>query len=255
MRDFLDFSDKVVLVTGSTRNIGKAIAELFAEHGATVIINSRNGGDVKRVVDDIRARGYRAEGVAADVGNEGEVLALIEQTIKTAGHLDIVINNAASRPFENIGAAVNETSLRDALKINVAGAFNVARIAAETMKEQKGGSIINISSTAAVDGSDIAGLDYGVSKGATLALTRGLARQFGDSGIRVNAVIPRFVQTERKRNVDELLDAAVRSSFLKRLASPREVASVCLFLASDMASYVTGEVIALGGFLKPTIDL
>ena len=255
MRDFLDFSDKVVLVTGSTRNIGKAIAELFAEHGATVIINSRNGGDVKRVVDDIRARGYRAEGVAADVGNEGEVLALIEQTMKTAGHLDVVVNNAASRPFETVGAAVNEASLRDALKINVAGAFNVARIAAETMKEQKGGSIINISSTAAVDGSDIAGLDYSVSKGATLALTRGLARQFGGSGIRVNAVIPRFVQTERKRNVDELLEVATRSSFLKRLSLPREVASVCLFLASDMASYVTGEVIALGGFLKPTIDL
>ena len=255
MRDYLDFSDKVVLVTGSTRNIGRAIAELFAEHGATVVINSRNEGDVKRVVDDIRARGYRAEGIAADVGNEGEVLTMIGQIMKTAGHLDVVVNNAASRPFETVGAAVNEASLRNALKINVAGAFNVARIAAETMKEQKGGSIINISSTAAVDGSDIAGLDYSVSKGAALALTRGLARQFGDSGIRVNAVIPRFVQTERKRNVDELLEVATRSSFLKRCSLPREVASVCLFLASDMASYVTGEVIALGGFLKPTIDL
>ncbi|KKW39496.1 MAG: 3-oxoacyl-(Acyl-carrier-protein) reductase [Parcubacteria group bacterium GW2011_GWA1_54_9] len=255
MRDYLDFSDKVVLVTGSTRNIGRAIAELFAEHGATVVINSRNEGDVKRVVDDIRARGYRAEGIAADVGNEGEVLTMIGQIMKTAGHLDVVVNNAASRPFETVGAAVNEASLRNALKINVAGAFNVARIAAETMKEQKGGSIINISSTAAVDGSDIAGLDYSVSKGAALALTRGLARQFGGSGIRVNAVIPRFVQTERKRNVDELLEVATRSSFLKRCSLPREVASVCLFLASDMASYVTGEVIALGGFLKPTIDL
>lgn len=255
MRDLLDFSGRVVLVTGSTRNIGKATAELFAEHGATVVVNSRNEGDVGRVADDLRARGHRAEGIAADVGDEGEVRTMIERIVKTAGRLDAVVNNAAARPFDVQGVAVDAASLQETLKTNVLGAFNVSRVAAEVMKKQGGGSIVNISSPASLEGSDVAGLDYIVSKGAILSLTRGLARQLGAFGIRVNAVIPRFVQQEGKRNANELLEAAARHSFLGRFASPRELAFVCLFLASDMASYVTGEVIALGGFLKPTVDL
>ena len=256
LRNFLDFSNKTVLVTGSTRNIGKAIAELFAKHGATVIINSRNEEDVELVVSDFRAHGFCAEGIAADVGNEEEVRAMIGRIMKTLGRLDVGINNAALRPFDADGAVVDARSLRETLETNVIGTFNVARIAAGVMKEQKHGSIVNISSSAAIDGSEVAGLDYITSKGAILSLTRGLARQFGSAGIRVNAVIPCFTRTERRRGVDEgILKAVTRDSFLKRLASPVEVASVCLFLASDLASYVTGEVIALGGFLKPTIDI
>lgn len=251
MRNYLDFSKKVVLVTGSTRNIGKAIAELFAEHGATVIINSRHDEDVERTAAEFRSRGYRAEGIAADVGDKAAVGTMVAEIIKRWGRIDATVNNAALRPFDLRGLPTDEKTFQETLKTNVIGTFNVSRRVAEVMKEQKSGSIINISSAAAVDGSDIAGLDYIASKGAILSLTRGLAKELGPFEVRVNAVIPRYMLTERVKSLsDEMLEGAANDTLLKRLGSPEEVASVCLFLASDMASFITGEFIALGGTLK-----
>ncbi|MFY9462058.1 MAG: SDR family oxidoreductase [Candidatus Sungiibacteriota bacterium] len=251
MRNYLDFSEKVVLVTGSTRNIGKAIAELFAEHGATVIINSRHSEDVERTVAEFRNHGYRADGIAADVGDETAVRAMVAEIVKRCGRIDTAVNNAASRPFDSKSFLADEETLHETLKTNVVGTFNVSRRVAEVMKEQKSGSIISISSSAAIDGSDITGLDYIMSKGAILSLTRGLAKELGSFGVRVNAVIPRYMLTERDwRLDDEMLKGAAENTLLKRLGSPKEVASVCLFLASDMASFVTGEFIALGGTHK-----
>lgn len=250
-RNYLDFSKKVVLVTGSTRNIGKAIAELFAEHGATVIINSRHPEDVERTVTEFRNHGWQTEGIAADVGDEAAVGAMVAGIIKRCGRIDVAVNNAASRPFNSSDLPIDEETLHETLKTNVVGTFNVSRAVGEAMKKQKNGSIINISSSAAIDGSDIAGLDYIMSKGAILSLTRGLAKELGSFGVRVNAVIPRYMLTERGRGLDdEGLKGAIRDNVLKRLGLPKEVASVCLFLASDMASFVTGEFIALGGTHK-----
>lgn len=252
MRDYLDFSNKVVLVTGSTRNIGKATAELFAERGATVIINSRHQEDIDRAVEEMRLKGYRVLGVRADVGIAEEVLAMMEKINAAFGRLDVAVNNAADRPFDHLTEDDDEKSLEGAWRTNVAGALNVSRAAAKMMiKNKRGGSLVNISSAAAIRGSSVAGLDYIATKGALLSLTRGLASKFRRFGIRVNAVVPSMISTDRRENVaQEILEQAARMSFAGRIGSPEEVASVCLFLGSDMASYVNGEIIVLGGVLK-----
>lgn len=260
MCDYLDFSNKVVLVTGSTRNIGRSIAEMFASHGASVIINSRHPEDVERTANEFTSHGFKAIGVSADVGDPDGVGLMFDEIRKNLGRLDVLVNNAAIRPFENPGQPVDRDSFEDVMRTNVMGAFNVTRSAIALMLERNGGSVVNILSTSAVHGSSIAGLDYAVSKGALYSLTRALAFQLREEAakgrpVRVNGVMLPPIRTEGSAKSESDFEAAAKISFLRRSGLPEEVASVCLFLASDLASYVTGEVIALGGVLKPTVDI
>ena len=256
MSHFLDFSQKVVLVTGSTQGIGKATAELFAEHGATVIINCRHQEHVDSVAGELKGKGYKAIGLAADVGEEKEVRAMINTIDQRFGRLDVLVNNAAETRENLKLESIDETMWDRILKIDLGGAINITRAALALMKKQDGASIINLSSSVAFYGGRT-GLHYICSKGALLSFTKGLAWELRQTGIRVNALMPPLIKTEVLRTdlAENSYDSVRQVSSLGRLGSPRDIAPVCLFLASDMANYVTGEIISLGGFLNPTIRI
>lgn len=254
MKNYLDFSGKVVLVTGSTRGIGYATAKLFAEHGATTIINSRTAVDVERITEEFRNSGYFAEGITADMSSWKEALNIAEKVYDLFGRFDVVVNNAASRASGTAESLTGDDWLR-ILKANVIGPFFVSKAAYKIMKKQSSGSIINIASSAVVNPPPHVGLHYVASKGALFSLTRAFAKEAGEFGIRVNTVMPAFIRTGQRVaegiEIDPYTERSLRNSFLKRLGEPEEIASVCLFLASDLASYITGEAISAGGVMGP----
>lgn len=257
MRDYLNFSGKAVLITGSTRNIGKAIAELFAKHGATVVINGRNGGEVRSVTEELKSKGFGVLGITADVGKQSEVDAMTKEILDKLGRLDVIVNNAGVLESGSV-ETLEEGAWERTFRTNVFGIFHTTKAALPLLKRQ-GGSIINISSVSAVFGSGHAfrgknyvGAPYIASKGAIFSLTRALASELTEFGIRVNVVTPALVATGKMP--DEIRKARIEASLFKRVGTTEEVAKVCLFLASDLASYVSGEVIALGGYVKPTVD-
>lgn len=257
MENYLDFNNKVVLVTGSTRNIGKATAELFAIHGATVIINSRGEDDIRAVTEELKSKGYKALGIAADVGNQKEVETMIKKISNELGRLDVIVNNAGVLESGGI-ETLEESAWERTFRTNVFGIFHITKAALPILK-QRGGSIINISSISAVLGSghslrgkNYAGTPYIASKGAIFSLTRSLASELTEYGIRVNSVTPALVATDKMP--EEMRKTRIEASLFKRVGTMEEVAKVCLFLASDLASYISGEVITLGGYIKPTIN-
>ena len=245
MRRYFDFSGKIVLVTGSTRGIGRVVAETFAKQGALVIINSRTEGDVKNTAAIFNTKGYSAEGIAADVGDKNAVRVMFEKIEREFGHVDILVNNAALRPLSPI-EAIDDTSWAQVLNVNFLGALHVTQTAVALMKPRRAGSIISISSIAALKLPEYyIGLHYAVSKGALLSFTRSIAKELGPFGIRANAVICGPVD---KDTGQEFSLGIKEESFLKRLCTPQEVAWVCLFLASDSSSCITGEYITTGGY-------
>lgn len=258
MQNYLDFANKVVLVSGSTRNIGKSIAEFFAEHGAMVIINSRHEEDVHSVTKEFESKGYKALGLSADVGNQKEVETMIKKIGAVSGRLDVIINNAGIL----IGGSLETLSDKEweqSFQTNILSIFHTTQSALPLLKECRG-TIINISSTSAVYGSGHAlrgknhvGSPYVATKGAIFSLTRALASELTEFGIRVNAISPALVITDKMPQ--EMRTARIEASLFKRVGTAQEVAKVCLFLASDLASYISGETVALGGYLKPTIDI
>lgn len=257
MENYLNFNNKVVLVTGSTRNIGKSIAELLAIHGATVVINSRNENDVRSVTKEFESGGYKAKGIAADVGNQKEVEAMMKKISGELGRLDVIVNNAGILESGNV-EALEEGAWEQVFQTNVFSIFHTTKAALPLLK-QKGGSIINISSVSAIFGSghtlrgrNYVGAPYIASKGAIFSLTRALANELTEFGIRVNAITPALVATDKMS--EEIRNARIEASLFKRVGTMEEVGKVCLFLASDLASYISGEIIALGGYIKPTID-
>ena len=265
MQNFLDFSGKVALVTGSTKGIGMATAKLFAEHGADVIINSRHRDDVDRVAKELRSAGHKAFGIRADVGEWEEVKEMMETIDRHFGRLDVIVNNAALRHVPSLLKqaedirALDDSAWNEMLRVNILGMVHTCKAGVELMKRGGGGSIINISSGAAVNPPPYAALSYKTSKGAILSFTRSLAAELAKDGIRVNAVMPILIKTETESRGQQfdpaLFRALVDASLFGRVGTPDEVASVCLFLASTMASFISGEAIALGGGLKFYTDI
>ncbi len=252
MENYLDFTNKVVLITGSTRGIGRATAELFARQNATVVINGREKETVAAATEEFRERGKEVMGIAADVSNVREAEAMVEEIIQKFGRMDILVNNAGinvKNQIENI----NEEEWERIMKVNLGGVFTVTRTVIPHMRNKGGGCIINVSSYAALTSwSFFRGVHYSASKGGIIALTKSLAKEVGKFNIRVNAVMPGLIQTDFTKPIlenSELLAKINEAIALRRPGLPKEIAAVCLFLASDMASYVTGEIIPVNGGL------
>ncbi|MDO8520554.1 MAG: SDR family NAD(P)-dependent oxidoreductase [bacterium] len=257
MSHFLDLSGHVVLVTGSTKHLGRVMAELFAEHGAMVIINSRHDEDIKRTVRELHAKGYAAEGIRADVGEEKEVEAMLRIIKDRFGRLDVVVNNAAARTVgSRITEELDKADWDEKFRTNVLGAFYICQGVIPLMKAQKNGVILNISSgTAFGKPPAISSLSYAASKGALISFTKGLAKELGGEHIRVNAVVlPLLRHREELDYAPDVYRNAALSAPLKRLVDDKEVAATLLFLASGMSSAITGEVIALGGLQNITTE-
>lgn len=247
---------KRALITGAGSGIGEAIAALFSVQGAHVIVADVQPDAAERVANDIARRGGAATPLTLDVADEGRVRGAFEQLADQRERLDLLVNNAG---VSHVGSIV-ETSLEDwerVLRVNAGGVFLCAREAVRLMTQQepKGGVIINMSSVAAMIGVERR-LPYSASKGAVLALTRSIAMDFVDQGIRCNAICPGTVQTPfvegyLKRSFPGQEDAMRQTLHARqpigRMGQPEEIAAAALYLASDEAAFVTGTALVIDG--------
>jgi len=244
----LDLSGKVALVTGSSRGIGLAVATVFAEHGASVIVNGRRLGENLETIAQRLAqkRGAKCSAIAADVAEGGQVSALMQAIFKTHGRLDILVNNAGILRDGLIGM-IREIDIRETLGVNVAGTINCIQAGARLMQRSGGGSIVNLTSIIGVRGNK-GQLVYGASKGAIITATLSAAKELAPKGIRVNAIAPGFVATDMIKSVPSETHARLLASIgMERIGTPEDIADVALFLASNLSRYVTGQVIGVDG--------
>jgi len=240
-------SGKHTIVTGGSRGIGRAIVELFLENGATVDYFSRSAMDS---LEYFRGRGYGDEVAyhAVDVGDEQAVQEAIDGVIASRGSIDVLVNNAGVTR-DGLIMRMSTEDWNTVMNVNLAGAFFTSRAVARPMIKQRSGAIINVSSIVGLIGNG-GQANYSASKAGMIGLTKSLAREVAGRSVRVNAVAPGFIETEMTDKLNDTQREALISQIpMGRIGSADEVAQVCLFLASDMASYVTGEVITIGGGL------
>ena len=237
--------DKVALVTGSSRGIGKTIAEVFAAEGASLVLNARSDA-VEEVAAGIRAKGGNAVGVKGDIADENTVRQCIQACRAAYSKLDILVNNAAAMPQAVIGM-IGLAEARKLFELNVISAINLTQFAARLMKA--GGSIINISSIAREG--QIGAAVYSATKGALTSFTFTAAKELAPRGIRVNALAPGFIDTDMVRGLtEEQKQKTISGIRMGRIGTADEVAKAAIFLASDLSSYVTGQVLGVDGGMR-----
>jgi len=248
----MNLKDRVALVTGASRGIGAATAEVLASRGARVAVSARTVADLEQVAASIRQNGGEALAIPCDVLDQAQVEAMIRRVVETWSRLDILVNNAGlgtpTMPVETIPPAEWDNTVA----LNLKSAFLCLRAAVPVMKRQQYGRVVNVSSFAGRNFSRISGPHYGAAKAGLLALTKHMAVELGPSGIGVNSVAPSIVLTSRVRSKWEARPAEEQERVLagiplRRLAKPSEVATVIAFLASDDASYVNGVCIDING--------
>lgn len=243
----IDLSGRVALVTGASRGIGKAIAKAMAQAGAWVAVNYRESGTFAgETVREIEAFGGKAASFRADVGDAGQVEAMLEEIISSFGHLDILVNNAGIIR-DMLLLEMEEKDWRAVLQTNLFGVYHCSRAVLRGMIIKRWGRIINLSSIASAHGGR-GQSNYAASKGAINAFTRSLAAEVGAKGITVNAIAPGLIATDMSQGVIAFSDSLVRERIaMRRLGKPADVAPLAVFLASGEASYITGQVITVDG--------
>jgi 3-oxoacyl-[acyl-carrier protein] reductase len=245
-----NLKDKVVLVTGGSRGVGKAICFAFASEGAHVAVNYLSSEEkAEAVVSKIKEKYHtNAFAIQADMADEREVIRMITSVEKELGEIDVLVNNAAFCPSGPISSYSVE-EWEKTFGVNVTGVFVASREVVKLwQKNSRTGNIVNIGSQAAFRGSTTGHLPYDSSKGAVVSFTIGLAREVAKEGIRVNGVAPGLVRTEMVAKTLEKREEQYLSRIpLNRIAVPQEIANVVVFLASDAASYITGATIDVSG--------
>jgi NAD(P)-dependent dehydrogenase (short-subunit alcohol dehydrogenase family) len=248
-----DLVGKVAIVTGSSRGIGRAIAFRLAEHGANVVISSRNAGPCEEVAAEIVAK-YgkdRAVAIAASISSKDHLRRLAEETIQRFGKVDVLVCNAASNPYYGPLAGISDDQFRKILENNVIANHWLISYVAPQMIERKDGSVILVSSIGGLRGSTAIGA-YNISKAADFQLARNLAAEFGPHNVRVNCIAPGLIRTDFARALWEnpaYMKAYSASAPLGRIGEPDEIAGAAVFLASSASSFMTGQAIIVDGGL------
>ena len=249
--NLFDLTDKVAIVTGSTRGIGKAIAEALADQGARVVISSRKQDACEEVAAEINAKhgAGRAIAVAASISEKAALQNLVDQTRAQFGRIDILVCNAASNPYYGPMAGISDEQFRKILDNNVLANHWLIAMAAPDMLTRGEGSIMIISSVGGLTSSTVIGA-YNISKAADFQLARNLAAEYGPKGVRVNCIAPGLVRTDFAKALwenPETLKAVTRSTPLNRIGEPHEIAGAAVFLAAPASTFVTGQVIVVDG--------
>jgi NAD(P)-dependent dehydrogenase (short-subunit alcohol dehydrogenase family) len=244
-----DLSGKVAIITGSSRGIGRAIAEAFAEAGGRVVISARNAAPCEEVAAAIRAKGGEAIGVTARISDKAQLENLVAKTREAWGRIDILVCNAAINPHYGSLDKLTDEVFERMMVNNVLSNLWLSRMVAPEMRERRDGSIIYIISIAAVHATTVLGM-YGVTKAADYALCRNLAAEWGPDNVRVNCIAPGLVKTEFARVLYEdpqRRAAREAATPLRRLGEPEDIAGVALMLASRAGAFITGQTIIVDG--------
>ena len=249
MGELFDMSGQVAVITGSSRGIGRAIAERMAEHGARVVVSSRSMAACEPVVAAIRARGGQAIAAACNIGRKEELQALVDRTVAEWGRIDALVCNAAVNPHFGPMSTIPDDAWDRIMGSNVRSNLWLVNMVAPGMAARGGGSVIIVSSIAGLRGSPVIGA-YGVSKAADMQLVRNLAVEWGGRGIRANAIAPGLVRTDFAKALWEdpaLLHKRTRDTPLGRIGEPDEIAGAAVFLAAPAGRFMTGQTIVIDG--------
>lgn len=250
MHDLFDLTGKTAIVTGSSRGIGRAIAEHFARHGANVVISSRKADACAEVADAINARdGGRAVAIPASISSKQALEELVAGTHKALGPVDICVCNAASNPYYGPAGGISDEAFRKVLDNNILSNHWLAQLCLPDMIEARDGAIIIVSSIGGLKGSDTIGA-YCVSKAADMQLARNYAVEYGRHNIRTNCIAPGLIRTDMARALWENPAAEERFNTqhpMRRMGVPEDLAGAAVFLASRAGAYVNGQTIVVDG--------
>ncbi len=238
---------KNTLVTGASKGIGRAIAIRFAEEGANVAFTYLSSVEQGQALEqELASKGVKAKGYRSDASDYAQAEALINSVVTDFGTLDVLVNNAGIT-MDTLLLRMTEEQWDKIMNVNLKSCFNTVKAVAKPMMKQKGGSIINMTSVVGLKG-NAGQANYAASKAGIIGFTKSIALELGSRGIRSNAIAPGFIETEMTAKLDEKVVQSWRDAIpLKRGGKPEDVANACVFLGSDMSSYISGQVIQVDG--------
>ena len=247
--NLFELNGKVALITGSTKGIGKAIACRMAEHGAKVVISSRNQDACDEVAEEIRGAGGEAIAVACNINYKEQLENLVSQVEKNLGVVDILVCNAALNPYYGPSQGIPDAAFDKVMHANIGSVHRLCQLVIPRMAERGGGAVIIVSSIGGLKGTDKLGA-YAISKAADMQIARNLAVEWGPENVRVNCIAPGLIRTDFARALwenPETYAATVKHYPLRRIGEPDEIAGAAIFLASQAGSFTTGQTIVIDG--------
>ncbi|MBG6129762.1 3-oxoacyl-[acyl-carrier protein] reductase [Aquimarina sp. EL_43] len=238
---------KTAIITGATRGIGKGIAEIFAQQGANIAFTYSSSVEAAKTLEkELNGLGIKAKGYQSNAASYDQAQELAADVLETFGSIDILVNNAGITK-DNLLMRMSEEDFDKVIEVNLKSVFNMTKAVQRTMLKQRKGSIINMSSVVGVKG-NAGQANYAASKAGIIGFSKSVALELGSRNIRSNVVAPGFIETEMTEKLDEKVVEGWRNAIpLKRGGSPEDIANTCLFLASDLSAYITGQVLNVDG--------
>ncbi|HLV13848.1 MAG TPA: 3-oxoacyl-[acyl-carrier-protein] reductase [Xanthomarina sp.] len=238
---------KTALITGASRGIGRGIAQVFAQQGANVAFTYSSSVEAANELEnELNTLGVKAKGYKSNAANFNEAQELVDNVVKEFGTIDILVNNAGITK-DNLLLRITEEDFDTVIEVNLKSVFNMTKAVQRTMLKQRSGSIINMSSVVGVKG-NAGQTNYAASKAGIIGFSKSVALELGSRNIRSNVIAPGFIETEMTAKLDEATVKGWRDAIpLKRGGTPEDIANVCVFLASDMSAYITGQTIHVDG--------
>lgn len=244
---------KVAIVTGASKGIGEAIARLYVQQGAKVVINSRKQDSLDEIVSNINNKHHAIFGIAGQVGDLNDCKKIVDATLAQFGRIDILVNNAAANPVFGPVENTDDRAFQKIMDVNVRAPFELGKLCLPEMKKNGGGAVINISSIGGVKPEQMLGI-YSVSKAALISLTKVMAAEWGKYNVRANVICPGLIQTKFSEALwsnEAILKNMLKQVPLGRMGQSEEIAALALFLASSEAGYCNGSIfVADGGYLS-----